>query len=52
MSELFGVERPKMVETIVLGGGAIGDRSENGDYIYGRSGCARSTGGCRISRRS
>ena len=32
---LFGVERPKVVETISWAAGN-GDRSENGDYIYGR----------------
>ena len=33
--ELFGVERPRLVETISWAA-ANGDRSENGDYIYGR----------------
>ena len=32
---LFGDERPKLVETIAWTA-ANGDRSENGDYIYGR----------------
>jgi transcription elongation factor GreB len=32
---LFGVERPRIVETISWAAGN-GDRSENGDYIYGR----------------
>ena len=32
---LFGLERPKLVETISWAAGN-GDRSENGDYIYGR----------------
>lgn len=32
---LFGEERPKLVETISWAA-ANGDRSENGDYIYGR----------------
>jgi transcription elongation factor GreB len=32
---LFGHERPKLVETISWAAGN-GDRSENGDYIYGR----------------
>src|SRR3712207_5002494 len=32
---LFGNERPKLVETIAWAA-ANGDRSENGDYIYGR----------------
>lgn len=32
---LFGVERPALVETISWAAGN-GDRSENGDYIYGR----------------
>jgi transcription elongation factor GreB len=32
---LFGDERPKLVETISWAVGN-GDRSENGDYIYGR----------------
>ncbi|HEV2594996.1 MAG TPA: transcription elongation factor GreB [Sphingomicrobium sp.] len=33
--ELFAVERPKLLETIAWAA-ANGDRSENGDYIYGR----------------
>ena len=33
--ELFAIERPKIVETIAWAA-ANGDRSENGDYIYGR----------------
>jgi len=33
--DLFGQERPKLVETIAWAA-ANGDRSENGDYIYGR----------------
>ena len=33
--QLFGDERPKLVETIAWAA-ANGDRSENGDYIYGR----------------
>lgn len=32
---LFAIERPKIVETISWAAGN-GDRSENGDYIYGR----------------
>lgn len=32
---LFAVERPKLVETISWAAGN-GDRTENGDYIYGR----------------
>lgn len=32
---LFGDERPRLVETIAWAA-ANGDRSENGDYIYGR----------------
>lgn len=32
---LFGQERPRLVETISWAAGN-GDRSENGDYIYGR----------------
>jgi transcription elongation factor GreB len=32
---LFGAERPRVVETISWAAGN-GDRSENGDYIYGR----------------
>lgn len=32
---LFGIERPKLVETISWAAGN-GDRSENGDYIYGK----------------
>ncbi|PTD17114.1 transcription elongation factor GreB [Sphingomonas fennica] len=33
--QLFAIERPKLVETISWAAGN-GDRSENGDYIYGR----------------
>ena len=33
--ELFAIERPRLVETIAWAA-ANGDRSENGDYIYGR----------------
>ena len=33
--QLFHVERPHMVETVSWAAGN-GDRSENGDYIYGR----------------
>ena len=33
--ELFATERPKLVETIAWAA-SNGDRSENGDYIYGR----------------
>lgn len=33
--DLFAVERPKLVDTIAWAAGN-GDRSENGDYIYGR----------------
>ena len=32
---MFGTERPKLVDTIAWAAGN-GDRSENGDYIYGR----------------
>ena len=34
-TNLFGTERPKLIETISWAAGN-GDRSENGDYIYGR----------------
>jgi transcription elongation factor GreB len=33
--QLFGVERPRLVDTIAWAA-SNGDRSENGDYIYGR----------------
>jgi transcription elongation factor GreB len=33
--QLFGVERPKVVETVSWAAGN-GDRSENGDYLYGK----------------
>src|ERR1700722_19593519 len=33
--ELFHGERPKLVETVAWAAGN-GDRSENGDYIYGK----------------
>ena len=35
LRELVRVERPKMVETVAWAAGN-GDRSENGDYIYGK----------------
>lgn len=34
-TELFNVERPKLVETVAWAA-SNGDRSENGDYIYGK----------------
>ncbi len=33
--QLFGTERPKLVE-VISWAASNGDRSENGDYIYGR----------------
>ena len=33
--ELFGVERPKVVDTVSWAA-SLGDRSENADYIYGK----------------
>ena len=33
--ELFGVERPNIVETVSWAA-SLGDRSENADYIYGK----------------
>ena len=33
--ELFGVERPRMVE-VVSWAASLGDRSENADYLYGK----------------
>src|SRR6187551_2035754 len=33
--ELFGIERPKIVETVAWAA-SLGDRSENADYIYGK----------------
>lgn len=33
--KLFGTERPRLVDTVAWAAGN-GDRSENGDYIYGR----------------
>src|SRR4029079_1687135 len=33
--ELFGIERPKMVE-VVSWAASLGDRSENADYLYGK----------------
>ncbi|MFL6763712.1 MAG: transcription elongation factor GreB [Sphingomicrobium sp.] len=33
--ELFGVERPKIVDTVSWAA-SLGDRSENADYIYGK----------------
>ncbi len=34
-AQLHQVERPKLVETVAWAAGN-GDRSENGDYIYGK----------------
>jgi transcription elongation factor GreB len=34
-NELFGIERPKVVETVSWAA-SLGDRSENADYIYGK----------------
>src|SRR4029077_1571769 len=36
LRQLLRVERPKVVETVAWAAGN-GDRSENGDYIYGKS---------------
>src|SRR5690349_22794447 len=33
--ELFGTERPKIVE-VVSWAASLGDRSENADYLYGK----------------
>jgi transcription elongation factor GreB len=33
--EIFGIERPKLVETVSWAA-SLGDRSENADYIYGK----------------
>jgi transcription elongation factor GreB len=33
--ELFGIQRPKIVETVSWAA-SLGDRSENADYIYGK----------------
>src|SRR5688500_2953578 len=33
--ELFGAERPKIVETVAWAA-SLGDRSENADYLYGK----------------
>jgi len=33
--ELFGVERPKVIE-VVSWAASLGDRSENADYLYGK----------------
>ena len=33
--ELFGVERPKIVDTVSWAA-SLGDRSENADYLYGK----------------
>src|SRR4029078_3478225 len=35
--ELFGVERPKIVE-VVSWAASLGDRAENADYLYGKKG--------------
>src|SRR3954454_15078198 len=33
--DLFGIERPKVVETVSWAA-SLGDRSENADYLYGK----------------
>ena len=43
LRRLLREERPKVVEIVAWAAGN-GDRSENGDYIYGKRACARSTG--------
>ncbi len=44
LRELMQVERPKIVEIVSWAAGN-GDRSENGDYLYGKRRCVRSIGG-------
>jgi transcription elongation factor GreB len=42
--DLIDVERPKMVD-VVHWAASNGDRSENGDYLYGKKhACAKLTG--------
>ena len=43
LAQLWKVERPAMVATVAWAAGN-GDRSENGDYIYGKRRLRRSTG--------
>ena len=50
--ELFGIERPKIVETVSWAA-SLGDRSENADYLYGKQAAARDRPAARrISRGS
>jgi transcription elongation factor GreB len=46
--QLLDVERPALVQTVHWAA-SNGDRSENGDYIYGKNVCARSTAACASS---
>jgi transcription elongation factor GreB len=48
LDQLLGKERPELVATIAWAAGN-GDRSENGDYIYGKRACAKSTGASAFS---
>jgi transcription elongation factor GreB len=45
LMQLIDVERPLVVDAVHWAA-KNGDRSENGDYIYGKSACAKSTGVC------
>ena len=49
--ELFGTERPKIVE-IVSWAASLGDRSEMPIICMAKSACGRSTGASAISPRS
>ena len=49
--ELFGIERPKVVE-IVSWAASLGDRSEMPIICMAKSACGRSTGASAISPRS
>jgi len=48
LRHLLREERPRVVETVSWAAGN-GDRSENGDYLYGKKRLGRSTGGCGFS---
>jgi transcription elongation factor GreB len=43
LAHLVRVERPEVVNIVSWAAGN-GDRSENGDYIYGKKRCGKSTG--------
>ena len=50
LNQLWKIERPKVTQQ-VSEAAALGDRSENAEYIYGKNAYVKSTDGCAISQR-